>query len=216
MKKTEISAKASLVPFYINPDKIFFIDDYVPLSTLEEFLFEVVPNILPYHAKDKTIIQMQFPWSETPIGDDPLFLVDGVPVFDADLIANLRCADLLSVGVIYDKYFYQVESFDGILDIHSKAGDASVLKIPNNICSVNFTGIQQVNKKSGLSIPDAKSREPYFKTQLYWDPAVNLNPDGKTTINFLTPDNSGEYLVRCGLKTADGSVVYYYTSFRVR
>lgn len=215
-EKTGISTKESLVPFYIYPDKIFFIDDYVPLSTLEEFLFEVVPNILPYHSKDKTIIQMQFPWSETPIGDKPLFLVDGVPVFDADLIAKLKCSDLLSVGVVYDKYFYQVESFDGILDIHSKTGDASILKIPEDICSVNFTGVQQANIHSYISVQDAKSREPYFKTQLYWDPAVNLNPDGKTTISFLTPDNTGEYIVRCGVKTADGSVVYYYTTFRVR
>jgi hypothetical protein len=215
-EEKENRAKDSLYPFYIVPDKVFFIDDYVPLSTLEEFLFEVVPNILPYHSKDKTIIQMQFPWSETPIGEDPLYLVDGVPVFDAGLIAKLKCSDLLSVGVIYDKYFYQVESFDGILDIHTKAGDASVLKIPEGICAANFAGIQQANEIPGLSVPDAKSREPYFKTQLYWNPSVDLESDGKTTMNIMTPDNAGEYLVRCGVKSADGSVVYFYTSFRVR
>jgi len=215
-EKKEYSIKESLVPFYINPDKIFFIDDYIPLSTLEEFLFEVVPNILPYHSKDKTIIQMQFPWTEKPIGNDPLFLVDGVPVFDADLIANLKCSDLLSVGVVYEKYFYQYESFDGILDIHSKAGNASVLKIPKYTYSVNFTGVQQANIHSYISVQDVKSREPYFKTQLYWNPSISLDLDGKTAINFMTPDNTGEYIVRCGVKTADGSVAYSYTTFRVR
>ena len=159
---------------------------------------------------------MQFPWSESPIGDDPLFLVDGVPVFDADLIAKLKCSDLLSVGVIYDKYFFQYESFDGILDIHSKAGDASVLKIPKNICSVNFTGIQQVNRKSDLSIPDAKSREPYFKTQLYWNPSIGADATGTRKVEFWSSDNAGDYVINIQGILPDGSLCSFQKKLKVR
>ncbi len=215
-EKKEFGIKESLVPFYIAPDKIFHINDYVPLPTLEEFLFEIVPNIFINHGNDKTIIQMQFPWMDSSIGEDPLFLVDGVPVFDADLIANLKCSDLLSIGVVYNKYFYQYESFDGILDIRSKAGDASVLEISENTHSAYFTGIQLEHGNSGISLPDVKYHEPYFRTQLYWNPSIDLNSDGETTITFMTPDNAGEYIIRYGLKTADGSVVYDYGAFRVR
>lgn len=202
-------------PFYVAPDKIFFIDDYIALSTLEEFLFEVVPDILPFKSKGKTVIRLPSPKTDVGFGDDPLYLVDGIPVFDADLIADLQCADLLSVGIVYEKYFYQNETFDGIIDIHSRTGNASILELPETIHSVHFTGIQQMNNEDLCLIPEADSRLPYFRTQLYWNPSVRPDENGKVRINFITPDNAGDYLIRCGLKTADGSVMYYYTSFSV-
>jgi hypothetical protein len=159
---------------------------------------------------------MQFPQTDISFGDDPLFLVDGIPVFDADYIGNLKCSEISWVGVVYEKYFYQTESFDGILDIHTHKGDASILHIPESVISLYFTGIQPKQSKNELSIQEAYSPEPYFKTQLYWNPSLLLKPTGKTTLTFITPDNSGDYLVRCCLKSADGSVEYYYTSFSVR
>jgi hypothetical protein len=215
-EKKEGSVEEHLVPFYVAADKVFKIADYIPLSTLEEFLFEVVPGVLISHSKGKTFIRMHFPHTDLPLGDDPLFLVDGIPIFDADLVGKLRCSDLLSIGIVYEKYFYQNENFDGIFDIHTRAGDASILEIPESIYSVNFTGIQQAHKNDDNSIWDINSREPFFRTQLYWNPSVDLNASGKATVTFTAPDNTGDYLIRSGLKSTDGSFVYYYTTFHVK
>lgn len=203
------------LPFYRLSDQIFRISDYIQLPTLEEFLFEVVPGILPYHSGNKTIIRISFPQTDVSFGNDPLFLVDGVPIFDSDLIAKLRCSDLVSVGIVYEKYFYQNESFDGILDIHTHKGDASILSIPETINLVYFTGVQPALSTDRFN-PDPDFREPFFRTQLYWNPDVTQDQNGIAILTFTTPDNAGDYLIRCGLIYADGSVRYSFTSFSVR
>ena len=204
-----------VLPFYFAPDKIFLIDDYVALTTLKEFLYEVVPGILPSTSKGKTVIRIASIKTNVSFGDDPLYLIDGVPVFDADLVANLNCSDLVSVGVVYEKYFYQNETFDGIIDIHTRTGNASILELPESVYSVHFTGIQKTGNGNIYSIPDTNSHKPFFRTQLYWNPSLKMNENRDTRITFYTPDNAGDYLIRCSLKTPDGSVMYYYTTFRV-
>jgi hypothetical protein len=202
------------LPFYVKPDRLFLIDDYVPLPTLGEFLFEVVPDMLPYRSKGKYVIRMPFPPDVTMYGNDPLFLVDGVPLFDADQVARLNCSEIYSVGIIYEKYFYQQETFDGILDIRTRRGDASMITLPEDTYSGHFTGIQSANPLDKPILKDKHPRIPCFKTQLYWKPWINLDRE-RVSVILITPDNTGDYLVRCTLKKTDGSVEYFYTTFRV-
>ena len=200
------------IPFFLEPDKFFLIDDYIPLPTLEEFLFEVVPYILPTRSKGRTIIRLPFPQTNILYGDDPLFLVDGIPLFDGDKVAHLNCSDLLSVGVVYEKYFFQQETFDGIIDIRTRHGDASILSIPEEVYAERFTGIQPINAQTFL---DQDQRLPFFKTQLYWNPEVPFVDSKKTQLKVTTPDNNGDYLIRCSLKNPDGTIEYFYSTFRV-
>ena len=200
-----------IVPFYIEPDKTFFINDYIPLPTLEEFLFEVVPGILPIRTKGKTAIRLPIAQNNFLFGDDPLFLVDGVPLFDEKYIVGLNCSELLSVGVVYEKFFFQHETFDGIIDIHSRKGDASIITIPEDRYAESFTGIQSLKVKSAIN---DNSRAPYFKTQLYWNPSVTFT-DKVAHLNHMTPDNTGYYLIRSSVKKPNGTIESFYSTFQV-
>jgi hypothetical protein len=206
--------KQSFVPFYFKADKTYLISDFIPIPTLEEFLFEIVPEVMILHNKGKTSIRMHFPLSDLPFGEDPLFLVDGVPVFDSELIAKLKCSDLLSVDIINEKYFYKNVNFDGILDIHTKTGDASIVNSANGFL-IPFIAIQNKMGINRFDIPLEKSTEPFFRTELYWNDSINTPSEKLSVIGFVAPDNYGVYLVRCTSTMVDGSIGYSYTTFSV-
>lgn len=203
------------LPFYINPDKVYFIDDYVPLLTLKDFLYEVVAGILPYTLDNKTIVKITDPKYSTTSSDNPLFLVDGIPIFNANLIANLKCTEIKSVAVVYKKYFFQHEIFDGILDIRTHKGEASVLKLPQYVSSLNFVGIQRIEQLGTNSHCTGEMTKPQFKTQLYWNPFIEIKSKDTHTIDFNTPDNTGNYIIRVNIKETNGTNRNYYSQFIV-
>jgi hypothetical protein len=216
---SEILKKDSVIQnqqesFYGKPDRVFFIKEYISLVSLNEFIFEVIPWVFPYQKENKRGVKIFYKGTDTEIGENPLFLLDGIPVDDQESLLNLRCKDLLSVSVVYDKYFYQNNYFDGILDIKTINGDGKLIKLPSNCTKYTFVGVQPTVKNSIVS-HSTTSTLPFFKNQLYWESAISLSENKLWTGSFIAPDNPGLFLIKCTVLNTDGSKKSFYSSFEV-
>jgi hypothetical protein len=92
--------------FYGQPDKKYFLDDYTRFNTMEEVMREYVADVTVHRSQQKFHFRVLNSPHQLFFNEDPLMLMDGVVVFDADKSWLLPCVKKLkSLGenIISDK-----------------------------------------------------------------------------------------------------------------
>ncbi len=186
-----------VIKFYGEPTDIFYLADYIALPNIEEFLFEIVTWAVPVRKDGEKYIRIVSPQTNNFIGPTPLFLIDGIPFFNSEAVFNLKPEEVKSIAVFNEKYFYKDQIYDGILEIETKSGKAGNVKLPRNTYRYAFVPIQTSGNEYSIELPDdIESSIPVMKSTIYWNSQVELNENESTTIEFMLPDNYGEYLVK--------------------
>lgn len=197
-------------PFYIEPNKVLFINEYPQFKNFEQFVFEVLPWVTINKINKQKTILVSYKGTDKIIGNHPLYLVDGIPVFNINLILNLECKYLKSASVVYEKVFFQNMYFDGIIDIKTIEGNASVLSNNNNLIKMNFIGTSKDNNKPNEA-PDQHS--PSFKTKVLFTGFKRLQSTNKESL--FVPDYSSSFFIKCCVLKPDGSKINLYKTFNV-
>lgn len=197
-------------PFYIKPDKVLKMNEYPKFINFEQFVFEVLPWVTINKRNEQKVILISYKGSDKIIGFNPLYLIDGIPVFNSNEILELECKYLFSASVVYDKVFFQNMHFDGIIDIKTIEGNASILPNNKNLIKTRFITTTSSNKKAP-KIPE--QHQPYFNSQLYFSGFKNIKSINKEIL--FAPDYSSEFLIKCCIIKPGGSKTYFYKTFNV-
>ena len=183
----------ALSPFYGYPDESIMLSDYIKLPVMEEVLVELLKSVYISVRKGVKYILIIDRNSNEIIGNSPLYLIDGVPVFDPSIILNLEPASVKKISVVSSKYYYGDIVFDGILDIQThdnKFENVAKLKTairqkPENAgCSAVFTSPRYDSEKT------ADSRIPDYRNTLYWNPEIITDNRGTAAFSFYTSDDT--------------------------
>lgn len=194
----EETNKGLKTKFYGEPTAIFYLDDYIALPNIEEFLFEIVTWAVPFRKDGEKYIRIVSPQSNNFIGNTPLFLIDGIPFFNSDAVFNLNPEEVKSIAVFNEKYFYKDQIFDGILEIETKSGKAGNVKLPRNTYRYTFVPVQVSEQKFSIKLPtETDSSIPVMGNTIYWNPEVSFENNQTQTLEFMLPDNYGKYQVKC-------------------
>jgi hypothetical protein len=184
----------ALSPFYGNPDESITMSDYIKLPVMEEVLAELLKSVYISVRKGVKYILIIDKKSNEIIGTSPLYLIDGIPVFDPSIVLNLEPASVKNIRVVSSKYYYGDMIFDGILDIQThdnKFGNVAKLKTAirqkpeNGGCSEVFTSPRYDTVKN------AASRIPDYRNTVYWNPEIITDTQGKASFFFYTSDDTG-------------------------
>ncbi|WP_336514820.1 hypothetical protein [Pollutibacter soli] len=184
--------------FYTRPDKRYYLDDYTRFTTMEEVLREYVQWVNVKKQADNFHLTVYDEERKVIMSDDPLVLMDGVPVFRINKVLELNPLKMQKLDVIAKKYVLGNTSFDGILNFVSFNGDLEGLTLDRNATVVDYDGLQLKREfyspvYNGLdstveSIPD-------FRTTLYWNPEVKLKNGTPVNFSFYSGDLKGNYIV---------------------
>lgn len=183
--------------FFGIPSKEYYLDAYTRFPTMEEVINEYVKEV---HLKkrDKNFYYRVF--NEPKISyfdDDPLVLIDGVPVSDLNKIVNIDPLKIKKIDIITTKFFQNSRQYDGIVSYATYNGDLDGYQLDPNSLVVEYNGLQlerQFYSPEYKTDQQKTSRVPDYRNVLYWSPSL-LSNSSQQNISFYTSDIPGKYIV---------------------
>ena len=195
------------LPFYQKPYKTYLLDNYTRFTTMEEVMREYVSEVnvvrrnKHYHFNtfNNAGFELQnLQPTERTMMEDPLIMLDGVPVFDVDKIIAYDPLKVQKLEVVAARYILGPIRADGIVSYTTYKGDLPGFSLNPHDVILDYDGLQKqrIFYSPDYSTDNARqSRLPDFRDVLYWSPDVNTNTMGEGKISFFTGDIPGKYLV---------------------
>ncbi len=185
------------MPFYGIPDRTFLLDDYTRFPTMEEVMREYVQGVGVRKQKGKFHFKILYEATNDFFQNDPLILLDGMPIFDTNKAIALEPLKIKKLDVIRQKFYLGSKSFSGILSYTTYDHDLSWYQIDPHALQVEYEGLQRQREfytPAYETEQQIHGRMPDFRTLLHWSPEVDTNPSGETEVNFYTSDQPGTYI----------------------
>jgi hypothetical protein len=213
--------------FFGKPFKTYMLDDYTRFTTMEEVIREYVQEVGLRNRKGMyhfmTLDASSFVVQEGGVTQkmfdaDPLVLLDGVPVFDMNMIMALDPLKVQRLDVVADRYFYGPITAEGILSFTTYKGDLAGLQLSAQSLIMDYDGLLPELSFHSPQYRDSSASAghlPDFRSLLYWSPSLKTNSQGKGQFSFYTSDVPGVYLVIINGVSADGLTGSTQFSFAV-
>ena len=203
--------------FYGKGDKTYFLDDYTRFASMEEVMREYVTEVLVRRSGGKFHYKVSNAPYKVFFEEDPLVLLDGVPVFDIDRIMAFDPLKIKKADIITRKYYSGGIAYNGIVSYSTYQGDLAGYQLDPNALLLEYPGLQ-LNRQfysPGYETAELQqSRIPDFRTLLYWAPDIKTGEMGKARTSFYTSDLPGNYIVivqGIGEKGQSGSSIVRFT-----
>jgi hypothetical protein len=199
--------KIDSTAFYGTPNEKYRLDDYTRFPTMEEVMREYVPGVLVRKHKEKYHFLTFDRPNMTIFKDDPLVLLDGVPIFDTDKIMAYDPRKVERLDVMARKYYLGHLSFEGIVSYTTYHGDLLDFSLDPEALSIPYEGLQ-LNREFFSpryeTVDVQKSRLPDSRSLLFWAPSIKSNGTDKNEFTFYTSDIPGSYVVEIQGMSAKG------------
>jgi hypothetical protein len=150
--------------------------------------------------------------------NEPLILIDGMPIFDNSKLLNYNTAKIKFVSLINEKYYINGVFHDGIIEIGTR--DSDYYK-QNNTNHHWFT-MQGFYRESSVSNnatrfteKNNKDQLPDFRDILYWNGNHIINSDKVNKIDFTSSDDVANFLVEIHGIDQYGNIIQYTTPLKV-
>jgi len=206
--------------FFGKPDEKYLLDAYTRFPTIEEVMREYVPGVFVRKRQGKFIFrvfdQLQ---ANVPFEDEPLIMLDGVPIFDTDKIVAFDPLKIRKLEVIDGLYYLGPIAFPGIVSYTTYKGDLGGFQLDPRALVLSYEGVQ--GKKEFYAprydiAEQQKSRVPDFRSLLHWSPQLITDPQGKQSLNFYSSDQTGTYKVVVQGMTKNGMTGSKTLTFEVK
>ncbi|HPE77695.1 MAG TPA: hypothetical protein PLC80_16500 [Draconibacterium sp.] len=184
------------------------LSDFVTLKNMEELFTEIVPTAKYRKNKDRYSFAI-FDLNGNITSENPLLLLDKIPVFDANKIMELDISLVEKVEVINRNYVLGENTFNGIIMISTKTKNFAGIRFPKSSIFIEYPTIQKPGDSNLFTAGNLtpNKRIPDFRTTLFWDSKVQLQQNG-IDINFQSSDSKGTYDIKIKGFSPDGKPFY--------
>jgi hypothetical protein len=219
LQKVSIPYFLDSTAFYGQPDHKYFLDDYTRFITMEEVIREYVSGVSLRKRRQKFHLAVVNEPRHFIFDNDPLMLLDGVPIFDADKIIAFDPLKTKKIEVVTKQYFLGAATESGIVSFFTYQGDLAGFPLDPNALVVEYDGLQLKREFYSPVYETANqisSRIPDYRNVLYWSGDARPDADGRKQLSFYTSDRPGKYAVVIQGLTIDGKAVSKTFTFDVR
>ena len=204
--------------FYYSPDERYYLDDYTRFTTMEEVLREYITTI-DVRKKEKSFHLAAANENTRRLFDqEPLVLLDGVPVFDIDKFMNFDPLKIKKLEVVTRRYFLGGSFFEGIANWTTYNGDLANFELDPHATIIDYEALQLKREFYSPVYETEEQRSshfPDFRNVLFWSPNITTI-QGKQQLSFYSSDLPGKYIIVLQGLTNDGKSGYSVTTFDVR
>lgn len=204
--RRDIEIETDSLPFYGQPDNSYLLDDYTRFPVMEEIMREYVPKVRVRKSNDGVHFLLTDLVNETVFREDPLVLLDGVPV-TAEAIMNFDPLKIKRLDVVARRYFLGALTASGIVSYATYEGDLAGFALNPLVFSLDYQGLEQqrIFYSPSYASQEAKSsRVPDYRRLLYWRSHAKTGDDGIFNSSFYTSDLPGKFCIVVEGLTEDG------------
>jgi hypothetical protein len=194
-----------------------YIDDYIDLPDFIEITREILPFARLRKHGGKYVFSTIDGLNNT-IRENPMIIVDGVPLTDINTILPWGTSKIKKVEVqVEPRYFGDVGFESGIILISTKKMD-----FWSNVENKNtyIYSVPCFQKPIVFSFPnyaiDNFMTNPDFRQILFWEPNIVLNTNDQGKYEFYTSDEAGLYEVVLSGFTSKKEPIYIQKYFKVK
>ena len=193
--------------FYGKPAYTYMLDEFTRFRTMEEVLREFVKPVFVRRRGSDYYLKVYEPEAKKILENDPLILIDGVPVFDYNKLMALDPLQIRKLEVVDARYFYGNAIFDGILHWKSYNRNLAGYELDPRVAVINYQGLQ-MHREFFAPVYDSDDKTnspvPDFRNLLYWQPDLHTKGSEAKQLSFYTSDLPGRYAIIIEGMTADG------------
>jgi len=214
-KLPDNSTEETRLPFYGNPTRTLYMDDYIELNDLEEFFFELVYEV---SVRKWGASKAVFASGVSTLSNNPaLLLMDNMIVEDTGELLKLSCNSIDRVEVVWNGYAVGDKLYGGIVSLYSKKHDRAGLTPPGKSIYFDYALLseEQAAFPEFDSERELNIRVPSRLNTLYWNPAVPASADSTSRVMFYTGDETGTFEVVVRGIGNDGEAIEGRGEFRV-
>lgn len=167
-------------------------EDYIKLGSVAEIFHEIVPRTELVKRNHKTYIRI-YNESLRDYADNPLVLIDFMPVFDMNKVYGLDPERPVQIDVINQTFVIGNYRFDGVVLIHTNTKDFGGIELPERAVYFKYTGSSFQTKPVFPEYhrsDDRKKSKPDFRNILFFR---SLKGDPSASIEFFSSDAAGAY-----------------------
>ncbi len=183
--------------FYGEPDKKFFLDDYTRFNSMEEVVREYVTGVSVHRRQNRFYFRILNDQQKLFFDQDPLIVLDGVPIFDATEVMNIDPLRIKKIEIVNRKFFLGSLVASGIFALYSYNNDMAALQLNNRALILEYEGLQLEREFYSPKYDNAQTgskRIPDFRNVLAWEPNIVIGKTGEAQISFYSSDRKGKYM----------------------
>jgi len=186
--KCEIPARFSS-PFYGPPTEHVIPDEFIDLPDFQEISREILPG-LQYRLKNEEVtFRIINSTYRIFFEEEPLRLINGIPVFKNDLFVNLKSTDISYIDVVKSERIFGDLVFKGVLSVSLYDKSNSWLTQQPNIFEFNVNFLQPEKKPGYINNQNINPTHPDMRQTLIWD---IMNTSSLDNIDFTLSDRKGK------------------------
>ena len=189
---------ADSMAFYGKADETYLLDKYTRFKVLEEVMREYVPGVVVRIRKDGFHFLVVDKINKTLLAENPMVLLDGVPVFNVNKMMAMDPLKIQKLEVIDSRYFHGQSLYSGVVSYTTYKGDLEGFPLDPRVLVQQYEGLQGQREfyAPRYDTPQAKqSRLPDLRNLLYWNPNISTTGTAANQVEFYTGDQTGRYIV---------------------
>jgi hypothetical protein len=203
--------------FYGKPSEHYNLDDYTRFPVMEEVMREYVKGVRLRKKDGKFIFRVNDNLKSAVFDNEPLILLDGVPIFNTDNFMNTDPLKIKSIDVMTGKYYLGALSFDGIVSYRTYTADLGGYQVSLNTFTLDYEGLQAQKEFFSPRYETKKEQEsrlPDARLLLFWAPDITLINEPKQ-LEFYSSDQPGVYKAVLQGISEDGNPIVEQCTFTV-
>ena len=197
-KPQALTVNADTAAFYGKPDNSYQLDAYTRFTSMEEVMREYVSEVRVKQRGNRFQFGIWNKKFQTVVEEEPLLLMDGVPVFNTNKIIAFDPLKIKQLDVLAQTNITGGLVSHGILSYLSYHGDLANFPLDANALVLEYESMQKHKEfyMPEYSSPEQqRSRLPDMRNVLYWAPDILTDKTGKKELHFYTSDLSGKYAI---------------------
>lgn len=204
--------------FYGEPDERYYLDDFTRFPVMEEVMREYVHGVLVRRHRGHFQFKVIDPENDNIFSKSPFILLDGVPVFQTDMIMEYDPKKVERIDVLTRKYILGEKVSHGIVSYTTYEGNLAGFDISDADLVMFIDGLQ--SKRTFYSphydSPGTLvSRIPDYRNLLYWNPDLTIDRNGISLVEFFSSDEPGTYKIVVEGITPEGIPGYAETFIEI-
>ena len=204
-------------PFPIDATQSMILSEYVEFFEIKEIFREVFYFVTAREKKGNTKIriiadQKQAYFLKSP----PLYIIDGQPTFDQEMILGLSPAILERIDV-YSKYLDVIDKY-GILGaggVVSFITKKKLVDLKNNSNVIQTQLYHPEFEYKDKNFAENQMTIPFFSPLLTWKPNLILNMNQSNQISFYNGDDIGDFEIIIEGVNSDNKPIYGYFPYKI-